>query len=146
MNDIYTTKKYSENDKVILQEILNALENTLIPTVYCESKNSRQYGHKVKTGAIIQKNARQTVYGKTMYKGKLHESSSTKTYPHIMPLFKKFIDSHSPDFEFSSVYVNKNVKCKKHFDSKNVGVSILVGCGNYTGGIQTYTIKEKNTV
>ena len=61
-------------------------------------------------------------------------SNYTKKYPHIMPLFKKFIDSHSPDFEFSSVYVNKNVKCKKHFDSKNVGVSILVGCGNYTGG------------
>ena len=51
-----------------------------------------------------------------------------------MELFKKFIDSHYPEFEFDSVYVNKNVKCKKHLDSKNVGTSLLVGFGDYLGG------------
>ena len=74
MNDIYTTKKYSENDKLILQEILNALENTLIPSVYnSEKARHNSQGHKVKTGAYKQKNARQAVYGKTIYQGKLHE-------------------------------------------------------------------------
>ena len=31
-----------------------------------------------------------------------------------MDLFKEFIDSHFPEFEFNSVYVNKNVVMHAH--------------------------------
>ncbi len=52
----------------------------------------------------------------------------------MMYLFKKFIKSHYPSFKIRSVYVNKNTICKEHLDSKNVGESLLVGFGKYTGG------------
>ena len=69
-----------------------------------------------------------------MYRGKKRESNSIRKYPHILPLFEKFIKNHNPSFEFKSVYVNRNVICKKHFDSKNSGDSLIVGFGSYTGG------------
>ena len=51
-----------------------------------------------------------------------------------MPLFEIFIKSHHPEFKFTSVYVNRNTVCKQHLDSRNVGESLLVGFGDYTGG------------
>lgn len=39
-----------------------------------------------------------------------------------------------PDFEFTSVQLNKNFKCPKHFDGKNLGNSMIMALGNFTGG------------
>ena len=39
-----------------------------------------------------------------------------------------------PDFFFTSVQINKNHRCCKHIDSYNVGVSYIIGLGDYTGG------------
>lgn len=36
-------------------------------------------------------------------------------------------------FKFTSIHVNKNVTCPKHKDSKNIGSSMLLSFGNYTG-------------
>ena len=38
-----------------------------------------------------------------------------------------------PDFEFSSLHINNNVVCPPHKDRKNMGVSILLSFGEYTG-------------
>jgi len=38
------------------------------------------------------------------------------------------------DFKFTTIQYNKNYKCKKHIDGKNVGESYIVGLGDYTGG------------
>ena len=37
-------------------------------------------------------------------------------------------------FEFTSVHLNKNTVCPKHFDSKNAGVSLIISFGEYNGG------------
>ena len=60
-----------------------------------------------------------------------------------MDLFKKFINNHYPNFDFNGVYVNKNTVCKKHLDSKNVGESLLVGFGPFTGGESVLYINDK---
>lgn len=132
---MYKTRKYTNQDKEILNELIDALNNTHIRKTFtnAEARHLCQ-GHSVKTGANFQKEARQTIYGKRKYQGKVTDSSSTIKYPHILPLFKKFMKSHCPEFVFTTVYVNKNVKCKRHLDFKNVGQSILVGCGDYIGG------------
>ena len=39
-----------------------------------------------------------------------------------------------PNFEFTSVQINKNFKCPKHFDGKNLGNSMIMALGNFTGG------------
>ena len=35
--------------------------------------------------------------------------------------------------DFKSVHLNNNIVCPKHLDSKNVGKSVLVSFGDYTG-------------
>jgi hypothetical protein len=135
----YIKTKLSEQDKYILEEIYEELENITIPTSY-RSKNGQ--GHKIKTGAVSQKNARQTIFG-NLNLGKKTKSQSSKKYPYIMPLFKEFIKCHYPSFKFKCVYVNRNVVCKKHLDSKNVGNSLLVGLGSYTGGSTILYINGK---
>ena len=134
--------KLSVEDKTILKEIYEELEKITIPTSY-SSNGVKGHHHSVKTGTTKQINARQACFGKVTYQGKIQISSCAKKYPNIMPLFKEFIDSHYPDFKFKSVYVNKNTICKKHLDSSNVGESLLVGFGSYTGGQTTLYIDDK---
>lgn len=129
----YIKTVLSQNDKDILDEIYHKLEEITIPTTYRKGSKSGNY-HSIKIGATSQRNARQTLFGMTKYRGKKQQSSSVKKYPYMMRLFKEFIDSHYPAFKFKSVYVNKNTIAKKHLDSKNTGESLLVGFGPYTDG------------
>ena len=127
----YIIKKLSEEDRDILNNIYDKLEEITIPKRY---QRTAAQGHSLRTGACNQKNARQVCFGYTTYRGKKKLSSFTERFPHIMKLFEEFIYNHYPEFKFDGVYVNKNVECKKHIDSKNVGESLLVGLGDYTGG------------
>ena len=36
--------------------------------------------------------------------------------------------------EFTTIQFNKNYQCQKHIDGKNVGISHIIGLGDYTGG------------
>ena len=64
----------------------------------------------------------------------------TKKYPHI---YKEILRIQSLIADnYSSVHVNKNVICPRHYDPKNVGDSVLVSFGDYTGC--EITIATKN--
>lgn len=138
----YIRTKLSEEDKDILDEIYENLEEITLPTTF-SSKGVKGHHHAVKIGVTKQKNARQACFGIVNYKGKFTTSKYLQKYPEIMGLFKEFVDSHYAGFDFNSVYVNKNVVCKWHIDSKNVGESLLVGVGNYTGGQSALRINNK---
>ena len=127
----YIKTKLSKKNKNILNDIYEELEEITLPSRF--QKTAAQ-GHSLRTGACNQKGARQVCFGYSLYRGNKQLSVFTKKYPYIMELFKEFIGSHYPDFHFNSVYVNKNVRCKRHLDSKNIGKSLLVGLGEYTGG------------
>ena len=131
---IVVATEVSKTDKQILSKIYNELEKITIPTTFCVNK---AHYHSERTGCSDQKGARQTCFGQTRWQGKYRESKSSRKNPHMMRLFKEFIDSHYPEFTFRSVYVNKNTVCKKHLDSQNTGESLLVGFGDYTGGETT---------
>lgn len=137
----YIKTKLSEEDKEILEEIYEELEEITLPLTY--RKKGKSQGHQVRTGSNKQKQARQTCFGYTLHQSKKQLSVYTKKYPYMMDLFKEFMDSHYPTFKFNSVYVNKNVVCKWHKDSKNVGESLLVGLGDYTGGQTSLKINDK---
>tara|TARA_R110000850_G_scaffold67329_2_gene150047 strand:- start:562 stop:1059 length:498 start_codon:yes stop_codon:yes gene_type:complete len=36
--------------------------------------------------------------------------------------------------EFTTIQFNKNYKCNKHIDGKNMGISHIIGLGDYEGG------------
>ena len=142
---IYIRTNLSYEDKDILDEIYEQLEDITLPTSYRTSSKSGNF-HAIKTGVTSQKNARQTLFGVTKYRGKKQATTSTKKYPYMMTLFNEFIDCHRPGFKFKSVYVNRNTIAKKHLDSKNTGESLIVGFGDYTGGktvLYTLNGKEK---
>ena len=55
------------------------------------------------------------------------------------PVFQEFLDEFSyfylpESFKWSSVTINKNFKCKPHKDGSNIGLSYIVGLGDYKGG------------
>ncbi len=137
----YITTPYSESDIDNLVKIYTKLEAIHIPTSFRTSSKSGDY-HAIKIGTVSQHNARQAVFGVTKYRGDLQPTRASKRYPHMMKLFKDFVDSHYPGFQFKSVYVNRNTVAKKHFDSKNTGTSLLVGLGSYTGGQTTLYGKD----
>lgn len=141
--DNYHTLKLEEDHKRILADIYEYLETLRLPTSYRSGPTGLPF-HGAKTGTTTQKGARQTCFGMVRRQGVLQESTYTIKYPKIMPMFKKFMKAHCPKFKFNSVYVNKNTVCKRHLDSKNMGVSLLVGLGKYTGGKTVlYTKKNK---
>ena len=55
-----------------------------------------------------------------------------KKYQKVYQLSKDLMNDNS--FHYTTIQYNKNHKCKKHIDGKNVGESYIIGLGNYEGG------------
>lgn len=60
-------------------------------------------------------------------------SQASRKFPDIYEALFALGDELAPDFDFTSVHVNRNVVCPPHKDGKNVGPSMLVSFGPYTG-------------
>ena len=68
---------------------------------------------------------------------KLYKTKLNEDLPHLMNIFKEFRNHHFSGFEFSEITINKmyvGSKIKQHLDKINVGDSVLVAFGDYTGG------------
>ena len=79
---------------------------------------------------------RACIFGMTKprYTNKIQLAAYSRKYPEIHDEIMRLGELISPDgFSFNSVQVNRNICCPKHRDSKNVGLSILVSFGEYTG-------------
>lgn len=79
---------------------------------------------------------RACIFGMTKprYKNVIEPASYSKKYPEIHDEIMRIGALVCPEgFTFNSVQVNQNICCPKHRDSKNVGDSILVSFGEYTG-------------
>lgn len=73
-------------------------------------------------------------YGQTRRKGYATLVATLK-YPHIMKALVEYGNLVVPTgFHYNMITVNHGVKAKKHTDGKNVGDSVIVGFGDYTGG------------
>lgn len=74
------------------------------------------------------------VFGMTKqrYSRKICLSSFSKKYPEIYDELLRIGKLICP-IPFTSVYVNHNVVCPPHKDDRNVGSSMLVSFGDYTG-------------
>ena len=77
---------------------------------------------------------RATTFGITRarYSAKVGSSWATLKWPHIWELIGKL--GNYLNFEFTSVQLNHNVTSPKHRDTNNVGDSLLISLGEYTGG------------
>lgn len=106
----------------LLKELYKELQKITIP--YKQGKSSRHEFPK----------HRATTFGITRarYSGKVGPSWATLKWPHIWEEIQK-VGQHL-NFEFTSVQVNHNVCCPSHKDTNNVGDSLLISFGEYTGG------------
>jgi len=78
---------------------------------------------------------RAQVFGYTRQRltGKFGLSSYTLKHPEIYQEMLKIGNKHCP-IPFNSIHLNHKVTCPKHKDSNNVGESVLLSFGEYTGG------------
>ena len=47
---------------------------------------------------------------------------------------KELIEIIDPDFEYTTITLNKNVLCKPHYDANNLSPSIIISLGDFSGG------------
>ena len=66
--------------------------------------------------------------------------------PHLQDIFIEFGNLYFEDFDWRSVMINKNFQCKPHYDSGNVGESIMIGLGDYRGGELYIEDNETKTI
>ena len=115
-------------DPIEFNILFSMLEQITIPK---KSKTSNRRGFEI--------GHRATTFGYTRARfkrltGNLYDLSvASIKYPNIYNELLRIGNMFCP-FEFTSIHVNKNVLCPKHKDSKNVGKSMLVSFGSYTGG------------
>ena len=111
-----------------LFELYSMLENIIFPKK-TESTNRRGFpiGHQALTFGYTR--ARFV----SRKNGKLFDlSNCSLKYPEIYNELLRIGNIYCP-FDFTSIHVNRNVVCPKHKDSRNIGKSMLLSFGDYTG-------------
>jgi len=76
---------------------------------------------------------------------KMYKSKAMEDNPWLLDMFKEYSLNYFPKFVWSEIQINNQTegsRTKEHLDKINVGDSILIAFGDYTGG-RTY-IKNKN--
>lgn len=101
------------------------------------SDGTREYhprrAHVVEDGAP----ARTCVFGISQspaWKWDVRASKMAQKYPAVDQLLRAHAARHFPWFEYTTITVNHNLKCKPHVDRGNAGTSIITSVGNFTGG------------
>jgi len=119
-----------------MEELKNLLDNLSFPTQ--KRKNvSKEKVEGFVLGYIIPR-------GKGRWKGtepRLSSKSTQQEYIKIYELLKQIAPHH---FEYTSIQVNKNVKCGKHIDRYNKTDSAIIGLGDYTEGMMRIYDKKEN--
>lgn len=77
-------------------------------------------------------------FGKTksrfMKNAPVIERAPNSLYPQLYKDLKQIAETMFPDFNYNTITLNHNLKCKAHKDGNNVGDSIIIGFGDYKGG------------
>ena len=97
------------------------------------SMGSMLYGYTWKGFLKYDKEGKKITRTPSIYSG-LYQTKCRDLYPHLEELFREFSELYFPEFRWTSIQLNKNFPCPRHVDSANVGTSILLCLGNYTGG------------
>jgi hypothetical protein len=129
-------KSISHSDPNIVK-VEQLLKDTHIPTNF--SRMNSGVGHSISFGRVSDR------YHHRMGQGR-YDTKFPELKKAIWELGHKIVP-----FKFSTVQVNYNYKTKPHIDKNNVGSSLIIGLGNYTGGDllvehKPYNIKYKPTI
>ena len=65
---------------------------------------------------------------------KVSKPSKVKKHQFLMQLASMYIKEYDPNFKYTSIQFSKCMKTPKHKDRNNVGNSMIIAFGDYTGG------------
>ena len=143
------TNQLNKQKKLVL-ELMRELKwpRTERPNVVRESHKNREGERRGYEGFALGKVTSWAGKGENAgYKQILSLKTRDKKYKGLFKETKKLMKIRDPKFKFTSVQYNKNNRAKRHKDSKNVGISYIIGLGNYTGGeLIIFDENEKNRV
>ena len=107
------------------EALLGMLTKLRIPVRSVASNNTRRgFGsHRCTTFGIV----------RARYKNLVGLSRPSHHHPEIYQEITRIGRLLAPDFPFTSIHLNKNVICPPHTDATNVGTSMVVSLGDYTG-------------
>jgi hypothetical protein len=74
------------------------------------------------------------IMGRRMFQKSLEPAACSMLYPILERALRGLVATAEPSFEFTNITVNKNLQCKPHRDTGNIGDSLIIGFGEYTGG------------
>lgn len=123
-----------EGDTAIMHSIISELhlKSGTARKKLCPQGASVLYGQTFRGFLKYDKNGKK-VLRKRVSK-RLFETTLKTDYPELMKVFEEYRDLYFPDFDFNNVMINKNYPVKRHKDASNVGESVLLTFGDYTGG------------
>ena len=118
-----------------MEELKNLLDNLAFPTQKRKNISSEKCEGFV-LGYIIPR-------GRGRYSGTEPRLSSKSTQQEYIKIYEMLKQIAPPDFEYTSIQVNKNVKCGKHIDRYNKKDSAIIGFGDYSDGeLRIYDKKD----
>ena len=113
--------------KNIKELLLQELENTKFPI--CRSRGN------------VATSCEAMALGEVCYRGQKAlnfktrgESRWNKKFPELYLLARRYIELYHPDFKYTTIQLNKNVKCTPHIDKNNCGESYVIALGDFAGG------------
>ena len=101
--------------------------------------NSLKFGHTWRKRRGVKEREYDEKVG--LYKTKMMEEQ-----PWLTDMFKEYQNYYFPDFQWTEITINHmptGCRTKEHYDKINVGDSVLIGFGDYTGG-KTYIQNKKD--
>lgn len=120
-------------ERKVRQELLDELNSIDFPLA--RSRKNIIRGGVVRQGFVL---GRVFNWGHGLLKDSRRFRPSNKTsmpkYEKINELAKKLMKLHNPNFKYTSIQFNKDNRTAKHVDAHNVGVSEMIGLGDYSGG------------
>lgn len=125
----YNIRNQARYEKVKAR-LLEELEKITIPKI--PKPSDTQHSNR---GNIIGTIGRTITFGFGDNRKGWNFYSTNKQHPELFKALIDFGNAVVPKgWEYQGITVNHGVKAKKHKDKKNIGESVIIGIGDYTGG------------
>jgi len=128
---IRNKEKYNETR----QNLLDALSKMTVPPIPGGREKTGNMKQHINRGDVIGTKGRTITFGFGDNRHGWNHFRTNDKYPDVYKAIIAFGNQVVPKgWEYQTITLNHNAKAKKHIDRKNVGASVIIGIGNYSGG------------
>ena len=139
-----------------LEKYIPIIKNTKLKSNIHRTKVSgiariaKYKGRNVAIGKSIKSQSFGMVINRLKDRQNLSLSAQNEKFPECYEVLKEIANIINPNFKYNTITLNKNVKALAHRDGSNVGTSMIIGIGDYSGGglyienLETHEMELKN--